>query len=109
MPFVVTEACIDVKDGACLEGCPADCIYEGDRKMYIHPDECTECGACAVACPVGAALSDDRVKDQNFIDSEAAFFSEVLPGRDEPLGEPGGATRLGKVKADTPFIAAYQK
>ncbi|ABD12390.1 (4Fe-4S)-binding protein [Frankia sp. CcI156] len=109
MPFVITAACIDVKDGSCLEGCPADCIYEGDRKMYINPDECTECGACAVSCPVGAAISDDRVpaKDKEFIESEALFFSAVLPGRDAPLGEPGGATKLGKIKADTPFIAAY--
>ncbi|WP_041939400.1 MULTISPECIES: DUF362 domain-containing protein [Frankia] len=111
MPYVITAACIDVKDGSCLEGCPADCIYEGDRKMYINPDECTECGACAVSCPVGAALSDDRVKakDKEFIDSEAAFFTDILPGRDEPLGEPGGAARVGKIKADTPFIASYVK
>ncbi|MCK9878169.1 ferredoxin family protein [Frankia sp. AgPm24] len=115
MAFVIMSGCIDVKDGSCLEGCPADCIYEGDRKMYIHPDECTDCGACAVSCPIGAVLSDDRIKakDQEFLDSEASFFSDVLPGRDEPIGEPGGATRFvkanGKIAADTPFVAAFEK
>ncbi|SQE00224.1 MULTISPECIES: DUF362 domain-containing protein [unclassified Parafrankia] len=112
MPFVITSACIDVKDGACLGGgCPADCIYEGNRKMYINPDECTECGACAVACPVGAAMIDEMVPDeeQDFIKSEELFFSEVLPGRDEPLGEPGGAAEVGKINADSEFVAVYKK
>jgi hypothetical protein len=34
------------------------------------------------------------------------FFAEPLPGRDEPLGLPGGAGELGVVGADTPFVAA---
>lgn len=56
MTYVVTEACIDVLDRSCLEDCPADCIYQGDRKMYINPVECIDCGACEQACPVEAAL-----------------------------------------------------
>ncbi|MEX5633653.1 indolepyruvate ferredoxin oxidoreductase subunit alpha [Parafrankia sp. FMc2] len=113
MPFVITSACIDVKDGGCLSGgCPADCIYTGGRKMYINPDECTECGACAVACPVGAAMLDEMVPaaEKEFIKNEELFFTEVLPGRDEPLGEePGGASKTGKINADTEFIANFKK
>lgn len=33
-------SCVDVKDRACVEECPVDCIYEGERTPYIHPDEC---------------------------------------------------------------------
>ncbi len=54
MTYVIAEPCIDVLDRACVEECPVDCIYEGDRALYIHPDECVDCGACEPACPVEA-------------------------------------------------------
>ncbi len=54
MPYVITEACINTKDKACVDVCPVDCIYEGERMLYIHPDECIDCGACVPACPVAA-------------------------------------------------------
>ena len=44
--YVIAEPCIDVLDRACVEECPVDCIYEGARALYIHPDECVDCGAC---------------------------------------------------------------
>ncbi|WP_264005705.1 indolepyruvate ferredoxin oxidoreductase subunit alpha, partial [Mycolicibacterium sphagni] len=44
--YVIAEPCVDVKDKACIEECPVDCIYEGARMLYIHPDECVDCGAC---------------------------------------------------------------
>jgi NAD-dependent dihydropyrimidine dehydrogenase PreA subunit len=53
-PYVITEPCIGVKDKACVQVCPVDCIYEGDDQLFIHPDECIWCGACVVACPVDA-------------------------------------------------------
>ena len=36
--YVITEACVDIKDKACIEECPVDCIYEGARMLFIHPD-----------------------------------------------------------------------
>jgi NAD-dependent dihydropyrimidine dehydrogenase PreA subunit len=27
MPYIITEYCIDVMDGACREVCPVNCIY----------------------------------------------------------------------------------
>ncbi|ABW16199.1 4Fe-4S binding protein [Frankia sp. Mgl5] len=110
MPYVVTSPCIDVKDTACLDECPVDAIYEGDRKLYINPNECTECGACASACPIGAIMLDLEVPkaERPFVKSEKEFFTKVLPGRDEPLGDPGGAKTVGKIKADTPFVAEYE-
>ena len=29
MTYTITEACVDIKDKACIEECPVDCIYEG--------------------------------------------------------------------------------
>jgi len=54
MPYVITEACIGTKDRACVDVCPVDCIYEGPDQLFIHPDECIDCGACVPACPVSA-------------------------------------------------------
>ena len=54
MPYVIAEPCIGVKDRACVEVCPVDCIYEDDLMLYIHPDECIDCGACEPECPVTA-------------------------------------------------------
>ena len=54
MTYVITAACVDILDKGCVEECPVDCIYEGDRMMYIHPDECVDCGACEPVCPVEA-------------------------------------------------------
>jgi NAD-dependent dihydropyrimidine dehydrogenase PreA subunit len=31
MTYVVTQACVDVKDRSCVAQCPVDCIYEGER------------------------------------------------------------------------------
>jgi ferredoxin len=45
MPYVITSACIDTMDQSCVEECPVSCIYVGARKLYIHPDECIDCGA----------------------------------------------------------------
>ena len=107
MPFFVTGACLDVLDKSCIEECPVDCIYEGDRKMYIQPRECIDCGACEAVCPVTAIASDLRLTDADrpWRDDNAAFFAVVLPGRDEPLGSPGGAGDLGRVPADAPLAA----
>jgi NAD-dependent dihydropyrimidine dehydrogenase PreA subunit len=107
MSFFVTGACLDVLDKSCIEECPVDCIYEGDRKMYIQPRECIDCGACEAVCPVTAIASDLQLSDEArpWRDDNAAFFDTVLPGRDEPLGSPGGAGDLGRVPADAPLAA----
>jgi ferredoxin len=63
MPFVITDPCVGVKDKACVGVCPVDCIYEfdGEPQLYIHPDECIECGACQPVCPVNAIFIDSEV------------------------------------------------
>ena len=67
MTYVITEPCIDVLDRSCVEVCPVDCIHdeEGtDRKLYIDPDECIDCGACEPVCPVTAIFAEDDVPEQ---------------------------------------------
>ena len=62
MSHYIAEPCIKTKDAACVDVCPVDCIhprkdepeYEPATMMYIHPEECIDCGACVPACPVAA-------------------------------------------------------
>jgi NAD-dependent dihydropyrimidine dehydrogenase PreA subunit len=109
MTFVITEECIDVLDRSCLEDCPADCIYQGDRKMYVNPAECIDCGACEQACPAEAALPERLLIGTSAawnIDDNAEFFARPLRGRDGALGTPRGATPLGRIGVDTEAVTA---
>jgi NAD-dependent dihydropyrimidine dehydrogenase PreA subunit len=84
MAYVITEACLGVKDKSCQSVCPVDCIHEGvevrDGKEYdmlfINPDECIDCGLCEPECPVSAIYADSDVPKQfeYFIPLNADFF-----------------------------------
>jgi NAD-dependent dihydropyrimidine dehydrogenase PreA subunit len=105
--YVIGEPCIDVMDRSCFQECPVDCIYEGERKLYIHPAECIDCGACEVVCPV-EAISVDRRADPGFKLDNRRFFEQPLPGRAGPLGSPGGAATVGRLGVDTPQVNGYR-
>lgn len=98
MTYVITASCVDVKDKACIDECPVDCIYEGERMLYIHPDECVDCGACEPVCPVEAIYYEDDLPDQfkAYYAVNVEFFSEI--------GSPGGASKLGPVAFDHPLV-----
>ncbi len=89
MTYVITGPCVDVKDKACLDECPVDCIYEGNRMLYIHPDECVDCGACEPVCPVEAIYYEDDVPEQwqHYVQMNEVVF--------EAVGSPGGASKVG--------------
>ena len=81
MTYVITQPCIDVLDKSCVDVCPVDCIHydEGiDRKLYIDPDECIDCGACEPACPVTAIFAEDDVPDdmKPFIEINIGWFND---------------------------------
>jgi len=63
--------------------------------LYIHPDECVECGTCEPACPVEAIFCEDDVPGQwaQFTAENASFF--------DPLGSPGSASKTGPLPCDT--------
>ena len=107
MPYFIGRPCIDLLDKSCMDECPVDCIYEGDRKVYINPVECIDCGACEPVCPVEAISSDREPSESSgseYIEDNAAFFSNVLPGRETPIGNPGGAADVGRLGVDTPLV-----
>jgi len=101
MTYVITEPCIDVKDKTCVDECPVDCIYEGQRMLYIHPDECVDCGACEPVCPVEAIFYEDDVPEQwaQFTAENVRFFGQI--------GSPGGASNVGPLPYDTDYVASY--
>lgn len=111
MSYVIGADCIDVLDRSCMDVCPVDCIYIGDRKSYINGSECIDCGACEVECPVDAIVVDRKARKDETIAAHMQdsidFFELPLPNRAAALGNPGGATALGAVGADTAFIAAH--
>ncbi len=84
MTYVITETCIGVKDRACVDVCPVDCIYEGEDQLYIHPDECIDCGACEPECPVTAIFPEEDVppNQTSYIEKNREVFnSDTPPGR----------------------------
>ena len=80
MTFVIAQPCIDVKDKACVDVCPVDCIHPTDgedvEQLYIDPDECIDCGACEPECPVEAIFEEEEVPSEwsSFIKKNYDFF-----------------------------------
>jgi len=98
--YVIAQPCVDVKDRGCVDECPVDCIYEGSRMLYIHPDECVDCGACEPVCPVEAIFYEDDTPEEwkEYYAANVEFFDD--------LGSPGGAAKMGVIDKDHPTIAA---
>ncbi|MFQ5778947.1 MAG: ferredoxin family protein [Terriglobia bacterium] len=86
MAYVIAEPCIGTKDSACVDVCPVDCIhprkdeadFESATQLYIHPDECIDCGACVPVCPVTAifVLEDLPEKWASFTQTNAEYFKK---------------------------------
>ncbi len=82
MTYTIAEPCINVKDRACVDVCPVDCIHprseedEGHAMLYINPDECIDCGACESVCPVSAIFAEADVPEQwqQFTPMNADYF-----------------------------------
>jgi NAD-dependent dihydropyrimidine dehydrogenase PreA subunit len=104
MAYVIAEPCVDVHDRGCVDECPVDCIYDGVRKGYIHPDECVDCAACEPVCPVTAIFHEDDVPAawRAYIHIDREFFGSDVTG----LGTPGGAGRVGSAGQDHPTVTA---
>ena len=104
MAYVIIDSCIDCKDASCVTCCPVDCIYEGLRTYYIHPDECINCGICVSVCPPEAIYEDQDLPEplRHYIAINREFFSAAVSG----LGSPGGASSIGRSHCDHPSVSA---
>ncbi len=68
----IAEPCIGVKDTACVEVCPVDCIhprkeepdFQTAEQLYIDPNTCIDCGLCVDECPVKAIFPEDELPEK---------------------------------------------
>lgn len=86
MTYVITEPCIDHIDQSCVAVCPVDCISadpEVDRKFYIDPDGCIDCGSCETACPNSAIFRADQLPREwaDFAWVDATWYSDPEAAR----------------------------
>jgi len=91
MTYVVCQPCYDCRYTDCVVVCPVNCFHEGERMLYIHPDDCIDCGACIPECPVEAIFTEDDVpeewKDYIRINAEMAPQCPVITEKKPPLCE----------------------
>ena len=78
--YVITEACIGLKDATCVEVCPAACIHTTPDapQYYIDPVACIACEQCFFVCPVDAIFLDADVPAhlQQYIAINADYFTQ---------------------------------
>lgn len=89
MTYIIAEPCIGVKDLACIDVCPVNCIcprkdeagYEAADQLYIHPEECIDCGLCVDACPVQAIFPEAEVPEKwkTFVALNYEHFGVAAP------------------------------
>ena len=86
MTYIIAEPCVGVKDAACVDVCPVDCIhptpdneefFEEEVQLFIDPEECIDCGVCEPECPVEAIYAEDDVPEEweSFTEKNADFFA----------------------------------
>jgi NAD-dependent dihydropyrimidine dehydrogenase PreA subunit len=87
MAFVIAEPCIGVKDTACVDACPVDCIHprkdeeiSSALQLYIDPEVCIDCGMCISICPVLAIYPQEDLppKWQHFAQINADWYAPKL-------------------------------
>ncbi len=84
MTHVVTEACISCKYTDCVAVCPVAAFYEGERMLYINPDECIDCEACVPECPVEAIYHEDKLPETS---KQYLAINEAMAQTCDPITE----------------------
>ena len=64
MTHVVTESCVNHKYQDCVAVCPVDAFRELETHLVIDPDECSDCAACVMECPVEAIYEESDVPSE---------------------------------------------
>jgi ferredoxin len=109
MTWVITRLCRDCVDQACVDVCPVECIYaytgsddaNFPNQLYIHPEECIDCGACEPECPWEAIFEDASVPEvfKEDITLNAAIV-ELEDEREVPVHEDKEAPTPEEVAAN---------
>ncbi len=98
MTYVVCEPCFGCKYTDCVVVCPVECFYEGDKVLYIHPDECIDCNACVPECPVEAIFEEgdvpDEWKDYIELNAEMAPKCPNITEKKDPICDEDGTPNL---------------
>jgi NAD-dependent dihydropyrimidine dehydrogenase PreA subunit len=86
MSYVIAEPCIDHMDQSCVAVCPVDCISADptiDRKFYIDPAGCIDCGSCEQACPNAAIFRADQLPEAwaDYARIDATFYRDPAGAR----------------------------
>ena len=80
MSYIITEPCVGIKNGSCVDVCPVDCIHssDADEMYHINPAECIDCTACEPVCPVNAIFYEYSVpaKWYSYIAKNEKYFQE---------------------------------
>ena len=98
MTYVITQNCC--KDATCVSACPVNCIFpapgtdgfDSEPMLYIDPDVCIDCGACADVCPVDAAVPADVLSDAGrvYADLNADYFRRTPRDQTTATSRPAG-------------------
>jgi NAD-dependent dihydropyrimidine dehydrogenase PreA subunit len=105
MPYKITPQCSG-KDTICEDICPYNCVKTLDaapedshRHFQIDPEQCTDCGACALACPDAAI-----VYAEGFVRYQPRYLAP--PAHRAPVGEwdrcEGAPARGVHIKVEVP-------
>ena len=77
MPLVIAEPVSGVKDRVLRRSLPVNCIYEGEDRFYIHPDECIDCRRRAKPRARARRSSDNSVPKLGRLHGKnRAFFAK---------------------------------
>ena len=99
MAYIIVEPCEGTCNTACVDVCPVDCIHgpydkEGSGsdchedgfdpdgvQLYINPEECIDCAACELECPVEAILEESEVPEKwdEYIKKNYEWFGQEAP------------------------------
>ena len=104
MAYVIASTCIDVKDGACQEACPVECIYEGGQISNLTSASIAG-SACRSVRSMRFTLARICRKARAFELANAEFFGPAITG----WGSPGGADSAHVSAIDYRLVAIRAK
>ncbi|MFB7718475.1 FAD-dependent oxidoreductase [Nocardia sp. NPDC056100] len=113
MTFVILGHCC--KDATCVQVCPQNCIrptpsqpeFATVEHLYIDPDSCIDCSACADACPAGAIKPATALTDaeHEYSQRSSEYFQALsAPSFFDQPGRPDIPHALPR--SDAPFRVA---